>query len=68
MHLFKLNYWNKYFSSYLAVPTEVHLDNLDFRAECERLGTAGLPLEGVEGPVKVGSAWKLAMIIHQAGI
>ena len=44
------------FLLHLAVPTEVHLDDFDFGAEGERLGTAGLPLEGVEGPVKVGSA------------
>ena len=41
---------------HLTVPTEVHLDDLDFGAEGESLRTAGLPLEGVEGPVKVSSA------------
>ena len=40
----------------LAVAAEVHLDDFAFGAEGERLRTAGLPLEGVEGPVEVGGA------------
>ena len=41
---------------HLTVAAEVHLDDLYLRAECEGLGTAGLPLEGVQGPVQVSSA------------
>ena len=40
----------------LTVATEVHLDDLHVRAEGEGLGTAGLPLEGVQRPVEVRSA------------
>ena len=42
--------------THLTVAAEVHLDDFHVRAECEGLGTAGLPLEGVQGPVQVSSA------------